>query len=372
MRKEVATAVVVGVLGLAVAGPASADPAVLAYWPFDEGAGQTVADVSLNGHDGRLGPTLGIETSDPGWTTGHDGGGALSFSGTQFVPIPDTASLEPAHVAVDAWVRAGKSPGLWRYILSKGSLTCERSAYGLYSGWGGGMAFYVSSSTRFTISPEASAATVWDGAWHHVIGSYDGQRVRLWIDGSLVGGGTPTTATIDYGSGSKGIYLGIYRGSCDLGFSGAIDDVRVWNDRPPDAAAPGPVITPVPGTPGHVDLGDSSGPGPQRRTGGTSGGSGSGSTTGSGGSTTSCLMMSLSRKTVPVRKRATVVATVRRGKKTIAGVHVLVSGGGTSAAAKTDRKGKAKISVRARKKGRLKVVVRGQKSSCPGATVRAQ
>jgi hypothetical protein len=121
-----------------------------------------------------------------------------------------------------------------------------------------------------------------------------------------------------------------------------------------------------------VDLGDSTGPGPSRRTstGGTGGSSSGGS--GSGSSTKNCMMMSLSRKTVPVRKRTTVVATVRRNKKTVSGVRVVVSGAGTTGGAKTDRKGKAKIKVRARKKGKLTLVVRGQKSSCPGATVRAQ
>jgi hypothetical protein len=198
-----------------------------------------------------------------------------------------------------------------------------------------------------------------------VIGSYDGERVRLWMDGSLVGDGTADSAPIDYGSGSKGIYLGIYRGSCTLGFRGSIDDVRVWNDRPPDASAPGPVIVPVPGAPTRVDIKDR-GSSPARPSNGT----GTGTSTSS--STKNCFVMSLSRKTVPVRKRATVVATVRRGKKRVSGVHVVVSGAGLTATGKTDRKGKAKIKVRARKKGKLKVVVRGQRSSCPGATVRAQ
>ena len=103
------------------------------------------------------------------------------------------------------------------------------------------MAFYVSSASEYTVSPEVPAATVWDGAWHHVIGSYDGDRVRLWIDGSQVGAGTPTTAAISYTDDSPGVYIGTYRGSCDLGFSGAIDDVAVWDDRPP-VATTGPVI----------------------------------------------------------------------------------------------------------------------------------
>ena len=46
---------------------------------------------------------------------------------------------------------------------------------------------------------------------------------------------------IAYTSGSKGIYIGTYRGTCNLGFHGAIDDVAVWDDVPAGATT-GPVI----------------------------------------------------------------------------------------------------------------------------------
>ena len=97
------------------------------------------------------------------------------------------------------------------------------------------MAFYVSGQAQYTISPEVPSAIVWDGAWHHIIGSYDGGVVRMWVDGSPVGAGTRVSMAIDYTNGSKGIYIGTYRGSCDLGFHGAIDDVAVWDDRPAEA-----------------------------------------------------------------------------------------------------------------------------------------
>src|SRR5204863_1472644 len=164
------------------------------------------------------------------------------FGGADYVSVPDTAELEPGRVAVDAWVRRAGSPGVWRHVLSNGSLDCDRSAYGLYSGWAGGMSFYVSDSTSYFISPEVPSATVWDGSWHHVIGSYDGDRVRLWIDGAQVGSGTAANIAIAYGTASNSIYAGIYRGSCDLGFDGAIDDVKVWDDAPPQTIVPGPVV----------------------------------------------------------------------------------------------------------------------------------
>jgi hypothetical protein len=367
MRKEVACLAVVGGLVLGT-GTAHADPVVLGDWHFDDAAGQVAADSSGFAAHGRLGATTGDDSADPAWIAGHAGGGALDFDGSQFVAVPDSARLETPHVAVDAWVRSDGSPGKFRYVLSKGSVNCDRSAYGLYSGWSGGLSFYVSSTTHYVISPEVPSSVVWDGAWHHVIGSYDGAQVRLSIDGAQVGSGTATSLAVAYGVGSKGVYIGTYRGSCDLGFRGSIDDVRIWSDIPAEATG-GPVITPVPGTPTVVSVPTSSG-GPSSGTSGTSGTSGSKNATKP--VPKGCLRVTLSRRTVPVKRRTVVVATVRRNSKRVAGAHLEVRGGGLVVTGKTNRKGTARIAVKARKRGSLTVRVRGQKSSCPATTVRAR
>jgi hypothetical protein len=361
MRKEAALVIVLAALGWGAV-PASASANVVAHWSFDEGAGQLAADAGPSGADARLGSATGADSADPAWTAGHDGGAALAFGGSQYLAVPDTAALEPAHVAVDAWVRRSGSPGEWRYVLSKGSVGCDRSAYGLYSGWAGGMSFYVSSATHYTISPEAPSSIVWDGAWHHVLGAYDGARVRLWIDGAQVGDGSPATLSIGYGVVSRGVYIGTYRGSCELGFEGDIDDVRIWDDAPqPDLGLP--VIAPTPGTPTQVAVG---GGGPRSI---GAGSSSQHSTTTS--ASHACLRVSLDRRNVPLHKRTRVVATVRRGRRGAVGVHVIVKGAGVSAGGRTNGKGRAGIKVLALKRGRLTVRIRGERASCAARTVRA-
>jgi hypothetical protein len=357
MRRDlILLGAVAAVIGWCAA-PASADPVLLAQWSLDEGAGQVAADASGNADHGVLGAVATPDAADPAWILGHASGNALSFNGASYVSIPDTGLLEPPRLAVDAWVNRAGSPGRWRYVLSKGSLECNRSSYGLYSGFSGGMAFYVSNASQYTVSPEIAPAIVWDGAWHHVIGSYDGDRVRLWIDGAQVGAGTPTTDAIAYTGGRPGVYIGTYRGSCDLGFSGAIDDVAVWNDRPAIATT-GPVIEPVADTPTHIAIGGANSRSASCATNGLAAG---------------CLRVTLSRRTIPVHRKTKLAATVRRNGQRVAGVRVVVSGKGvTATAARTDRKGKTKISVRARKAGRLKVVVRGQKAKCSTPTIRAR
>jgi hypothetical protein len=82
--------------------------------------------------------------------------------------------------------------------------------------------------------------------------------------------------------------------------------------------------------------------------------------------------VSLSRHTIPVKRRAVVLATVRRATKRLAGARVVVLGADVNAVARTNRKGTARLVVRARRRGRLTVRVRGQKASCPSSSVRAR
>jgi hypothetical protein len=351
MRKEAACWAVLGCLILGVA-PAQAAPSLLAQWPLDG----TAADTSGHGLDG----TLGLGSAQPTWITGV-AGSALSFDGAYYVTVNDNPILEPAHVAVDAWVRRVGSPGNWRYVLSKGSVNCDRSAYGLYSGWSGGMAFYVSDANEDVISPEVPPSVVWDGAWHRVVGSYDGARVALWLDGAEVGSGTPATnLRIAYGTGSKGVRIGAYNGGCDLGFVGDIDDVRVWDDSPPAPPTTLPRIAPVPGTPSRVSVSSRGGSTPTS------------SPASKATSTRACLRMRLNPRTVKVKRKVRVKATVRRATKPASGVRVALSGAGVKAKARTNKLGTATITVKARKRGRLTVRVVGQKPSCPTATVRAK
>jgi Concanavalin A-like lectin/glucanases superfamily len=356
MRMEAAIVLVLASLGWC-ASPASATTNVLADWRLDEGSGQIAADSGASGATGRLGSAAGADAADPTWTAGHDGGAALTFGGGQYVAVPDRGALESAHVTVDAWVRHSGSPGIWRYVLSKGAVGCDRSSYGLYSGWAGGMSFYVSDATHYSLSPEVPVSFVWDGAWHHVVGSYDGSRVRLFVDGALVGNGTPATLSIAYGIGSRNIYLGTYLGSCERGFQGDIDDVRILSDG--QQPTPGqPVIQPTPGTPTQLAVpgGGSVNGAPQRA---------------KATAPRACLNVSLSRRTVALNKRTRVVATVRRGKKGVVGVRVAVKGAGVSSVGRTNRNGRAGFNVRAHKRGRLTVRIRGESASCAARTVRA-
>jgi hypothetical protein len=97
----------------------------------------------------------------------------------------------------------------------------------------------VSNATGYVLSPDAGAS-LWDGRWHDVLGTFDGRFVRLFVDGEQVGAGTPATISMTYGlPAHDDFYIGDYRGTCasPMGFVGDIDAVAVGVDlRPVDSS----------------------------------------------------------------------------------------------------------------------------------------
>src|SRR3954471_10374030 len=116
----VAAPAVTMALGLPTAAKADSFP-LMGWWPMNEGSGQVVRDWSGHGNNGMLGSTAGADANDPSWIKGVFSGAALRFDGQDdFVTIPDSASLRPKQLTVDAWVRGTGSPGQFKYVLSKG------------------------------------------------------------------------------------------------------------------------------------------------------------------------------------------------------------------------------------------------------------
>lgn len=215
------------------AGTLTAQNAGVAWWRFDETTGEIITDSSGAGNNGFRGDSSAADVDDPSWITpGRLGPSALAFTPQNFVQIPDHASLEPAQVSVQAWVQSAVAPANYAYIVGKGASDCISSSYALYTGAAGGAAFYISTPSGFILSPAVPPASIWNGAWHHLMGTYDGSTVRLFLDGVQVGSGTPTGgARIVYNMpNSNDVLIGSYDPTaCALAFNGKIDEVRIWN-----------------------------------------------------------------------------------------------------------------------------------------------
>jgi Concanavalin A-like lectin/glucanases superfamily len=150
------------------------------------------------------------------------------------VHIDNSSSLEPQQLTLSLSFRGTSSPGVAKYLLSKGGQNCTAASYAIHTSWNGGIGFYVWDGEG-QVGAGSAPATVWDGKWHNASATWDGTRALLFIDGVKYDGAVGS-ATIDYAtSPTNDGFLGAYKGSCDLNFTGDIDNVMVFSKALPIA-----------------------------------------------------------------------------------------------------------------------------------------
>ncbi|MCH7559638.1 MAG: discoidin domain-containing protein, partial [Planctomycetes bacterium] len=202
------------VLGLTLTSTAGAD--LIGYWPLDEGAGTTVADVSGAGHNGFF------VDGTPEWVEGKFGK-ALKFNGSNKVEIPDHPDfhLQDA-ISMALWIKPTEAvqPGYAKpFTKQKG--TTEYPYAIQYNGSGESIRATVNASARFDTSHTPNFA----GQWGHLCMTYDGSAVILYKDAEEVG---RIAATGKLQQNDLSLSIGGRLGS-GQNFIGIIDDVRLYS-----------------------------------------------------------------------------------------------------------------------------------------------
>jgi hypothetical protein len=242
IKWKAALALACGALALAPALAHADAPSLVAQWRFDEADGQTALEDGPFGLAGRLGASADPDAADPERIAGASGG-ALRFDGGSFVSLPESSRLELQAMTIQADVRAPAGPGSWRYLMSRGGRGCFSGSYGLYTAAAGGVALYVFDGRRYVVSAVARPQDVWDGAWHAIAGTFDGNALRLYVDGHPVGQPMAAALRVDYSTTSRSAAIGTYVGRCNLPYRGDLDLVRITAG----ALAPDALVAPAVG-----------------------------------------------------------------------------------------------------------------------------
>ena len=214
--------------------PASHAGPLAAQWHFDaEGPSSNEQDLTLDssGHglDAITG-NLSLKIGDGGRFGRH-----LSDTNSQILSPDPSAELRPQRLTLLAWVRHMGPPGAVKYIAHQGDdgFLCSSPSYALYTGApASGLQFFISRPSGFGVFSPVPGNAIWDGQWHMVAGTWDGETVRLYVDGVQVGSGTPGPgATIGYGVPGNRFGIDGYTVPCAgvSGFPGGIDELRVYN-----------------------------------------------------------------------------------------------------------------------------------------------
>ncbi|MEU4407902.1 LamG domain-containing protein [Streptosporangium sp. NPDC023963] len=192
------------------------EPGLVAAYGLNEGTGTAVGDASGNANNGTAAGTS--------WVPGRYGK-ALAFDGvSSLVTIASSASLRPtAALTVEAWVNpsnSGRHPVL---VKDAG----DRPGYALSESDGAQYderppSASVNTGTVRTVKARRGLPL---NGWRHLATTYDGSRLRLYIDGEL-DRSMPVAGAVRAGDGS--LHIGGHP-AWGAYFKGAIDEVRVYN-----------------------------------------------------------------------------------------------------------------------------------------------
>ena len=198
---------------------------LVGHWPFD-GKNMTngvAADLSGNANNGN--PTS-IATSTF-YTVGKIGQG-VKFDGVDdFINLGLPASLETSFITLSAWTYYDKLPSSQQQFYS----SCRAAgaqriffdilATNIY-------AFRLFLTSTPSTQKQIAANTATTPGWHHLVGTYDGTIMKMYVDGVLQTTTLSQTDTIVTGAVDHAIGRD---NSCAVGqyMSGKLDDFRIYS-----------------------------------------------------------------------------------------------------------------------------------------------
>lgn len=197
-----------------------------AYYRLNETGGTLATDSSGNRRHGTYlgGPTF--SQADP---ITDDINGAVSFDGVDDqVLLPDSAALSGSTVSLECWIKhptvISTPNNTWPLAQFLDGVSTSGTRFEVVrSGANIGKIAWLIDQANILIS----TGRVDDNAWHHIVATYDGITMRLYIDGVLVATLTVTTTVT-----ARPIAIGGWPGGGDSApdhaWDGLIDEVALY------------------------------------------------------------------------------------------------------------------------------------------------
>jgi len=195
--------------------------------PFDNNISTTepgaIRDYSPYQNNGTLGG--GSASSAPIYKSGSDciSGGCYQFDGNDYVTVQDSSSISPTSaLTVSAWIKSS-SPGNAIGVITKGPTNGDYDYMLYFTDNGGTISGYIkdNAGTASSISYSFNWA---DNLFHYYVFAYDGDYMRLYIDGYLVN----SLDTPLYNIRDSLYPLSIGRGEVNY-LNGMIDEVQIYD-----------------------------------------------------------------------------------------------------------------------------------------------
>ena len=206
------------------------DTSLVAQWNFNETSGTTADNAAGScgaSCDGTLTNFASTSSQDQatgtGWTTNNKkwGAGALMFDGSNDnISIGDINELDGlSAITVETWLNL-KSTATWQDVVSKFN-------NGETNGW---TIELNNGINRFCVVPGswkcATGSILNTNTWYHIVGTYDGSNVKIYLNGQLEG---TTVATGALTANTATVRIGINSNGTSYPTNGTIDSSRIYS-----------------------------------------------------------------------------------------------------------------------------------------------
>ena len=191
---------------------------LVGYWAMNEGSGLTLVDSSTYGNSGTI-------SGNPSWVTGVKGQ-ALNFNGSSnYAAVQDTPSLRiTGAITLAAWIAPTRVTT--QRIIAKAVLGSS-DGYELSLGSGGKVFFRLNEHTNSHRLDAVTSYPTTGTVWMHAAASYDGDSLRLYINGVREGVGK---MGVPIGSNTDSLYIGRQKDPANpCWYWGKMDEVRTYN-----------------------------------------------------------------------------------------------------------------------------------------------
>ncbi len=208
------------------------------WWKLDECQGTTANDSSGNSNTGTI--TIGASgtqttagtcagSANEAWKDGVTGkrNYSLDFDGTDdYISVTRTAALEPSNITVSCWVKFAAFSANHQLCVTKQVTAGGANSYALgVLGTTNKPVWVVATAAGSESNVQGTALST--GTWYHLLGTYDGTTMNLYVNGVLANTSAPAI-TLGY-SASYNIGIGAEQSANVWYMNGQIDDARVYN-----------------------------------------------------------------------------------------------------------------------------------------------
>ncbi len=150
--------------------------------------------------------------------------GALDFDGVDdYILITGTAKLNgPSKITLETWL----------YVTDFNTSPCADCAPIIWNqqksyrfGTGNTQQVFVSLLNGTSAATLTSAGTISAKKWHHIAATFNGTKLKLYIDGKVTDSASYSSFAITYGSSTSDVWIA----DPQTGFGGILEETRIWD-----------------------------------------------------------------------------------------------------------------------------------------------